>query len=129
MLSNDRENSEMKQFRPRLIESEVKFLLEMLEGYKANAEKKLQEREQLKIEIWQLRKLLIVSPYDALKQGWREKKERLAELEARQYQVWHYIRIYEGLCIRFQELLDGKKRGRLPSKVDLGRMFLEMEIR
>lgn len=119
----------MEQFRPRLSRIEIEFFLEVLASNKAEVEKKLKRLKELKGEIYRLRKLLEVDPYGAIKQGFRQKKEELKKLESESLNLRHYVTIYEGLCSRFQNLLDGKQEGRLKAKSQLAQTFLRIEKR
>ncbi|RLI82369.1 hypothetical protein DRP04_04160 [Archaeoglobales archaeon] len=109
-------------YRPRLSRSEVEFLCVALKAKIADVQMKIQRVQELEIELNELRELLNVAPYKAFKLGYKEKKAELERLKALNLQA--QLTICEGLITRFQDMLNGKTRGRLKSKAELARLLL-----
>lgn len=114
--------------RPRLTESEVKFLLDMLCSQKDSVQTKIERIDELEHQVYAIRKeARRHDPSIVLRGGYSQKKEELQQLKSQYRSLYRHVYIYEGLVVRFQDLLAGKKRGRLKNKSESGRLFLSIE--
>jgi len=114
-------------FRPRLSESEIRFLLEVLNREKALVEEKLKRIDVLKEQIHDIKKeALYKNPMVIIKKEYAKKKAELERLESQFFNLIRYVKIYEGLRIRFQDLLAGKKRGRLKHSSQTAQLYLTL---
>jgi len=100
-------------FRPRLSENEIRFLLDVLKRHKENVEQKLEQIEVLKREVYRIKKEVYVNPYVVIQEGYLKKKCELQILESQLLTLTRYVYVHNGLMVRFQDLLDGKRKGRL----------------
>jgi len=113
-------------FRPRLKESEIRFLLDVLSRDKENVKQQLEQIEVLKGEVYRIKKEAYVNPYVVIQKGYLKKKCELQALESQLLTLTHYVQVFNGLIIRFQDLLAGKKRGRLKFASEFAQLNLSM---
>lgn len=116
-------------FRPRLTEPEIKFLLSILEPkkeeteilYRNSLEKLTTERDEI---------LTFLKKFDKMASAEfvEQKRQRLASVQNEMDSNWTQTVLYQGLCVRFQDLLGHKKRGRLKLESSYARTFLKKEL-
>jgi hypothetical protein len=85
----------------------------VLKRDKLNVEQKLEQIEVLKGEVYRIKKEAYLNPYVVIQEGYLKKKRELQILESQLLTLTRYVQVYDGLTIRFQDLLDGKRKGRL----------------
>jgi hypothetical protein len=100
-------------FRPRLRKSEIRLLLDLLNREKENVKQQLEQIEVLKRQVYRIKKEAYLNPYVVIQKGYLKKKQELQALESQLLTLTRYVHVYDGLTVRFQDLLDGKRKGRL----------------
>jgi len=82
--------------------------------------------EYLKAEIYRLRRLIVKDAYSVISEGFTAKKQELAELESQLLKLLSYKTIYEGLIVKFDDLVSGRKNksGRPKTVTSLAKSFL-----
>jgi len=102
--------TELKQYRVRLNDLELKFLIQAMEVFTKVVKQKEQEIKRVK---WELRQKVAdikrgnVSP-DSLRE-FREAKQKVEEAMKFQSYIWPYDRICACLSRRLKGLLEGKR--------------------
>jgi len=112
--------------RPRLNEAETRFLLRLLQSGKAEVQEKFNRMEYLKGEIYRLRRLIMKDAYAVVSEGYTAKKQELASLESQLLELLNYKTIYEGLIVKFDDLVSGRKNksGRPKAITSLAKSYL-----
>ena len=96
----------MNQFRPRLTEGEIQFLIESLKHTLAVVERKEKEYEALKAKVYNLKREL---HYNSM--VWKELKAAKEELSSCNVKMMglHYRCVISSLVRRFEAMLKGGK--------------------
>ena len=118
--------------RPRLTEPEVKFLLDLLEPKRKEAEERYAnsfsrlepERNQLRTFLERVSRHLISSSQEETEQ----KRQRLDTVQKEIDSNWNQMVLYRGLITRFEDLLGHKKRGRLKSETEMSRIYMKKQV-
>lgn len=97
----------LKDFRPRLDEREIRFLIFALENFSVTLEVLMKDQEKADSQEWRSKKKLLKWRDYKLLLDWKAKKRLLQDLEAWQFDK--QLRIANDVKRRFEGLLMGRK--------------------
>jgi hypothetical protein len=87
----------------------------------------MDRKKELDHQVYELRQFFInCDPHGAMQQGFLEKKQELAQLEALSFNIFTRIEVYDSLLAKYESIANGSKhKGRYPFRCVSSSWMLE----
>jgi hypothetical protein len=94
--------------RPRISQKEAAYLVQLLEESSKQLETKQREIKELDLEVYRLKKLLYTETYNVVKQGYRQKLQRLEKAQFADYNLYAHLQLHDILLKKYKAIAEGQ---------------------